>query len=185
MTARFWAAFSLTALLTAAVLASLGWLIGKLVAPAPPEKFVSSIFEFELPKGWHCQAEGTETVCHVGDPPVSAICVLAMKYRGPGDTFDAYLKHLSTPKQNKDTDGTLLPSEVQRVERRQIGGYRWVSALHYQSEIPRYFTEYYGTLTSHIAILVTFSVHRDHTNEHRKEFESMISSLKVYQGGFH
>ena len=168
--------------MTAAVLALLGWLIGELAAPAPREKFVSSTFEFELPKGWHCQEEGTETVCQVGSPPISAICILTRKYRGPNDTVEAYGKYLSAPKEIKDKGGTLLRSEVRHVERKQIGGYLWVSAVHYQSELPGYVTEYYATLTSHIAVLVTFSVHQSYTRKYQKDFATMISSLKVYQG---
>lgn len=106
-----------------------------------------------------------------------------MKYRGSDDTFEAYRAHLLRPRNTRSADGTIVQSEVRRVDTRRVAGYDWVSALHYQSEVPGYFTEYYATVTSHVAILVTFSAHRDHVERHRKEFDTMISSLKVHQGG--
>jgi hypothetical protein len=181
MSGGFWTVFSAAALLTTAVLGAVGWLVGKFAVPSPPEKFVSSIFEFQLPKGWRCEQQGTETVCVVGEQPYSAMCILAMKYRGPNDTFEAYREYLSTPREIEDREGEPLKSEVHRVEHRQIGGYWWVNGVHYQSEVPNYLTEYYATLTSHVAILVTFSVHLGHMDEHNKEFGALISSLKVHQ----
>jgi hypothetical protein len=182
ITGRFWRTFIIGALAAAVILALLGWGIAQLLAPPPLERFVSSVFEFQLPRGWQCKAEGGETVCNYGEkPPHSAMCVLAMKYRGAQDTFAAYTDYLSKPREFNDAHGVTVRSEVRRVGTREIAGRRWIVALHYQSEVPGFFTEYLATLTSHIAILVTFSASERSMDQHRKEFETMMSSLKVYE----
>jgi hypothetical protein len=184
ITGRFWRMFVLGGFASAVVLTLLAWGIARLLAPAPLERFVSSVFEFQLPRGWQCQGEGAETVCNYGEkPPHSAICVLAMKYRGPQDTLAMYTEHLSQSRDFTDVDGVAVHSEVKRVGTKEIGGRKWLAALHYQSELRGFFTEYLATFTSQIAILVTFSASERTIDQHQKEFETMISSLKVHEPG--
>ncbi|TAK91195.1 MAG: hypothetical protein EPO06_05425 [Burkholderiaceae bacterium] len=181
MNKQFWFSFLTAAVLTAAMLSAAGSLVAWYAAPPPPERFISSVFEFDLPKDWTCIREGTETICRSDSSPKSAVCILTMKYRGPNDTPEAYTKHLSTPKESKSRDGSLVKSEVVRVGNRQIKGYTWITGLHFQSEVTNYFTEYLAVVTSHVAVLITFSAHKDSVEKHRMEFETMISTLRVHQ----
>ena len=181
MNREFWFAFLTAAVLTVAALSAAGALVARYAAPPPPERFVSSVFEFDLPKDWKCIREGTDTVCRSDGSPKSAVCILTMKYRGPNDTPEAYTKHLSLPRQSKSGDGNIVKSEVVRVGRRWIKGYTWTTGLHFQSEVTNYFTEYLAVVTSHVAVLVTFSAHKDFLEKHRAEFETMMSTLRVHQ----
>jgi hypothetical protein len=47
------------------------------------------------------------------------------------------------------------------------------------SEVPNYFTRYVATIKERIAILVTFSAHRDYYAKYSKDFYNAIMSLRV------
>ena len=177
----FWGAFASTAGVTLVLAGGLGWGLAKWLVDPPPERYKSSVFEFELPKGWACQQEGTESVCRKGQPPSAAVCILTMKYRGPQDGLATYRAHLSAPQPLKHSDGQVVPSTIVSVDAARIGGRDWIVGRHLGSEVENYFTDYYAGLTSHVAILVTFSVHQRHVAEYEKDIRRMVKSLKVYQ----
>jgi len=178
---RFWMSFLLALLATLAGLSAIG-LASYAIVQRPSDKFVASFFEFTLPKGWSCALEGTEYVCSVGPAPHAAIVILAMKYRNSNDSRAKYIEHLKQPQEITDKDGKVLHSEVRFVEEQQIAGYNWIVSLHYQSELPNFYTQYMATVTSHVGVLITFSAHKDAYDRYTVEFDGMMQSLVVYQG---
>jgi hypothetical protein len=106
--------------------------------------------------------------------------VITQKYRGPDDNEAAYTAHLREPRAY-EASGKHMISEVRYTKRSDIGRFSWVDSLHYQSEVPNYLTRYLATMTSHLGILVTFSVYKDDYEATVGEFEDMIKSLKVHQ----
>lgn len=181
MSARFWFSFVAAAIASAAALGVAGWLVSYSVSSPPPERFVSPVFEFDLPKNWKCIKEGIMTTCRSKKSPKTAACILVTMDRGPKDTLEKYTQHLSSPIDWKNKAGSNIRSEVIRVGRRVIGTHTWFTGMHFQSEVENYYTDYYAILTSHSAVLVTFSAHKKHLAKHREEFETMISSLRVHQ----
>lgn len=177
----FWTSFALVSAATVSVASGIGWLIEQKFVKPPVTRFESSFFEFNLPPGWRCEQQGTEHVCSKGPPPHAAIAILAMKYRGPRDTPGAYLDHLAKVQTGKDKAGEAMVSQVINVGTRRVAGRDWVVGRHYQSEVAGYYTDYYASLTSHVAILVTFSSHHKLVNQTHADIESMMGSLKVYQ----
>ena len=180
MGVRFWQALLASFLVVSIGLAGAGWLAARLLASPPAKKFESSFLSFELPPGWTCSRSGTETVCETQKLHNDAIVILAVKYRGPQDTLANYEDHLKSPQSNARDKS--LQSEVKFVNRRRISGQDWVEGLHFQSEVANYYTHYFATVTSHIGVLATFSVHKDFYEARLPEVTRMISSLVIYQG---
>jgi hypothetical protein len=174
--------FALTFVAVSAMLAALGVLVMLLIAPPPLKTVRTTKFEMRLAKGWHCDQEGGEYVCSPEDSARDALGVFAMKRRGKGDSLKSYREYLSKPKNwiNK-AQGRQHTSQVRSLGRARLAGHDWISSLHYESELPGYFTAYWGTVTSDVGILVTFSARKDAYERRRKEFETMFDSLMVYQ----
>jgi hypothetical protein len=168
------------ALLAAFLFGGGAWLVARLIVDDIPGRFRSNVFEFELPAGWTCVKEATESVCHKGKVPYAAVVILTMKERGPSDTMQRYVSHLSQA-QGRSSGKDSWTSTVLGVETRRLGGHEWVIGRHFGSEIRNYYTDYYAALTSHKAILVTFSVHKSAQSAAQSEFSQMINTLKVYQ----
>src|SRR5262249_38685190 len=157
----FWVGFAGAMTASLAVLGGIAWLITAVVVSPAREKFVSSTFDFELPEGWGCDEEGSETVCTAGPAPHDAIVILARKMRGPADTLAGYEEHLAGLTQSAQAEGRANGGEVGRVRRRTIGKHEWVESLQLGSEVSGYLTRYLATVTSHIGVLVTVSMRAD------------------------
>lgn len=168
---------------TAGVLGMIGFLIAPALFPEPPNTYRTSAFQIDMPQGWQCQREGSEIVCMPDkDPPVDAIMIAAMKYRGAGmDSTDAYAEHLGRQKQHTMPDGTQLISRVEYVNQRKIGNHKWVDSLHFQSELADTYTRYLVTVTSHIGIAVTMSASSDSYEKYVEPFELSLASIEIYQ----
>ncbi len=173
--------FLLAALATGLAVGGGAWLAASQLVGKPPERLRTSVFEFALVPGWSCVREGTEQVCRKATASKEAIAIMTMKERGPSDTLERYRQHLSTPQQQRDKNGTQWTSDVISVEQRRLGGRDWIVGRHLGSEVRNYYTDYYAALTSHKAILVTFSVHRSAVQAFEPEFRRMVDTLKVFQ----
>ena len=171
-------------------LGAIGYTASAWFVPTPRERFLTPYMEMTLAPGWKCQWEGTEGVCQKRFPDQggrdrATIAIFTAKYRAPFDTFACYEQHLRTPRTIKSNNPSNpdLRSDFRHIRMRQLGSYTWMDGLLFQSEIPNYFTQYLATLTSRIAILVTFAVHRDSLEHRLEEIESMVEQLKIYEGG--
>lgn len=183
MSARFAASFVLSFLIIGTAIALAGWVAIRLLADAPRAFVFTALYSFELPEGWRCTRQGTEQVCGTKQRPNPAIAIITAKYRGPQDTMEAYEAHLKKP-QPVAAAGPSKATEISRVEfvrRQRIAGRDWVVALHFGSEVPNYYTYYYAGLSSHVAALMTFSVHKDHVQERKPQIDVMVSTLSMHQ----
>ena len=186
MGTRFVMALLAAFALTLGALGGAGFAISRIAVSPPRDVFRAGIFQLELAKGWWCELDGTEYVCTPpGKPPHPAIAVIAMKERNNKDTLDAYEEHLRQPQPAATRDGETARagalSEIRFVRRRAIGSHSWVEALHSGSEVPNFDTYYLGTTTAMIGILVTLSVHKDHSAEYIDRLNQMIETLEIYQ----
>jgi hypothetical protein len=178
LTGPFLRASAVAFALTTAGLGAVGLAAASLFAPLPPQpRFITDIFEFTLAAGWSCDLDETEYVCWKGKPPHEATVIIALKRRGPGDNLAAYEEHLRQPNLNGNGPKPTLRS----VQRRTLGGYDWVEAVHDSSELRNYLTIYLATVTSQVGVLATFSFHRDYEQAVRCDIDQMMSSLKIHQ----
>lgn len=182
----FWSRFVMSLLLTALLLGLLSWAAVSGLATRPFERFRTSTYEFALMKGWRCQLDGTEYVCFFNQKERNnpAILVAASKVRGPNDTFEVFSAHLRRPQTVAHESGEQATSKILRVGRRRIGRYEWVEGIHDGSELPNFRTYYYATVTSHLAVLITLSAHRDHLQVFEPQFEQMIRTMRIFQRNY-
>jgi len=175
---RFWAAL----VGVAGGLSGLGLLVAQWVVPPPPHYYRTAYLEFALPAGWTSDREGAETVCMPpGKAPHKALIIMAVKPRSPRDRRDDYYEHLGKAKTLSLPDGKQVTSEVIHFRKVRIGGYEWVDALHRNSEVPGYSTRYLATVTSHLALAVTFTAAHGSYEAMNREFEKSIRSLRIFQ----
>jgi hypothetical protein len=178
-----WKFFALSLVVTLALIGGLAWLASSMLVSPPLKRIMTAAFQMDLAEGWSCSQDGIAWTC-VPDAPEeqkSAVAIFAMKYRNVDDTPEAFAEHLRSPQPIQMRDGSMRPSTVKYVKSSRIGGYDWVDSLHLGSEIGDYYTHYLATVTSHIAILVSFSAYKDDFDRYNPQLEQMISSLVIYQ----
>lgn len=156
--------------------------LGMLPETASAKLWRNAYVSFELPDTWNCTLEQTEWVCRSDDPKESreAIIILTAKEVGPMDSFEAYIQHLNTPQQISYRNmGTSTSRLIYQSKRISVNEHQWIDGLHLGSEVPSYFTRYLATIKDRIAVLVTFSAHRDHYAKYSSSFFKAVQSLRV------
>lgn len=148
---------------------------------AHAKRFRNAYVSFELPPNWNCKLEGSEWVCEndFSTKTKEAIIILTAKEVGPTDTLPAYLAHLQTPRTLPGRGGTPTKSKIIHVKERMIANQMWIDGLHEGSEVGPYFTRYLATIKDRIAILVTFSAHKQHYTKYSGDFIKAVESLRV------
>lgn len=149
---------------------------------ANAKTFRNAYIAFDLPEGWNCVLEATEWVCRSQDPKSSkeAIIIFTAKEVGPTDSFQIYEQTMNTERTLTSKSGAPVKSQVTyKAKQVKINDHPWIDGMQKSSEVPNYFTRYVATLKEKIAILVTFSAHRDHYAKYSKDFYNAIMSLRV------
>ncbi|MEN0058975.1 MAG: hypothetical protein AAGB31_09080, partial [Bdellovibrio sp.] len=144
--------------------------------------FRNAYIAFEMPETWKCNLEQTEWVCRSEQNKESkeAIIILTAKEVGPTDTFPLYEAHLNSPiSVNLRGGGASESKIVYKAKSVQINDQAWVDSLHLGSEIPNYFTRYLATIKDKIAILITFSAHKQYYTKYSQDFFKAVMSLRV------
>lgn len=146
------------------------------------KQFKNSYIAFEIPENWHCTLEATEWVCRSGETNESkeAIIVLTAKETGPQDKLEIYQNHVSNPIKTTNKSGGIVTSQVMSPPvLKQINNLTWVDGFHHSSEIQNYYTRYMATIKERIAVLVTFSAHKEFYSKYTSGFIAAINSLTV------
>lgn len=149
---------------------------------ASAKLFRNAYIAFELPDGWNCNLEATEWVCRSQDPASSreAIIIFTAKEVGPTDSLPIYEQTINTERTLVSKSGAPAPSHLeQKAKQVQINDTTWIDGMQKGSEIPNYYTRYLATIKERIAILVTFSAHRDYYAKYSSVIFNAIKSLRV------
>jgi LPXTG-motif cell wall-anchored protein len=143
--------------------------------------FSNSYISFDLPPNWDCTLEGTEYVCvsKYAKDAKEAIIIFTAKEVGPVDSMLNYKTHLNAPRSLLDKTGNMVPSKVLNVSDRMIANHPWIDSLHLGSEITSYYTRYLATIKERLAILITFSAHKDSYTKYSNDFLKAVESLRV------
>lgn len=155
-----------------------------LTSSAHAKAFRNAYISFELPPSWNCSLEQTEWVCRSESSKDSkeAIIILTAKEVGPTDSSQLYESHLNSPiTLNLKTGGTSESKIVYKAKTVQINDQPWIDGLHMGSEVPNYFTRYLATLKGRIAVLVTFSAHKQFYTKYSQDFFKAVMSLRVIE----
>lgn len=155
-----------------------------LTSVAHAKAFRNAYISFELPQSWNCSLEQTEWVCRSENSKEAkeAIIILTAKEVGPTDSMQLYESHLNSPiSVNLKTGGTAESKIVYKAKNVQINDQTWIDGLHLGSEVPNYFTRYLATLKGRIAVLVTFSAHKQFYTKYSQDFFKAVMSLRVIE----
>ncbi|MFN8943857.1 MAG: hypothetical protein ACK5WZ_04440 [Pseudobdellovibrionaceae bacterium] len=160
-------------------------MLGSLVVfpmKAHAKLFKNAYISFELPNAWQCKLEQTEWVCRSDDSKESkeAIIILTAKEVGPSDSIQLYEQHLNNPIKLRVASPFGNESKVTyKAQNKKINEQDWLDGLHLGSEVPNYYTRYLATIKDQIAVLVTFSAHKDFYPKYSQEFLKAVQSLRV------
>lgn len=150
---------------------------------AQAKVFRNAYIAFEMPETWKCNLEQTEWVCRSEQTKESkeAIIILTAKEVGPTDSFPLYEAHLNSPITLTSRSGGAVGASkiVYKSKNVQINDQTWIDSLHLGSEVPNYFTRYLATIKDKIAILVTFSAHKQYYTKYSQDFFKAVMSLRV------
>ena len=105
--------------------------------------------------------------------------ICSAKEAGDSDSFTAYRTHLETPRVVHDDGSEITQSVVEKVSERRIAGRRWIIGRHLNSELLDYRTWYFATIADDIAVLVTFSAHRDFAEAYLEDVETALENLTL------
>jgi LPXTG-motif cell wall-anchored protein len=153
-----------------------------LTTSAQAKTFRNAYISFELPATWNCNLEQTEWVCRSESSKESkeAIIILTAKEVGPTDSMQLYEQHLNTPiTLNLKTGGATDSKIVYKSKTVQINDQTWIDGLHLGSEVQNYFTRYLATIKGRIAVLITFSAHKQFYTKYSQDFFKAVMSLRV------
>lgn len=148
---------------------------------AQAKVFRNTYISFEMPDTWKCSLEQTEWVCRSEQSKESkeAIIILTAKEVGPTDSFPLYKDHLDKPIPLVYKGNSGESKIVYKSKNVQINDQAWIDGLHLGSEVPNYFTRYLATIKDKIAILVTFSAHKQYYTKYSQDFFKAVMSLRV------
>lgn len=149
---------------------------------AVAKQFKNAYISFEIPERWNCVLEATEWVCRSQENNESkeAIIVLTAKEVGPSDSLQIYENHMRNPIKTTTKTGEANISQVMSPpSQKKINNLLWVDGFHLGSEIQNYYTRYIATIKEKIAVLVTFSAHKEFYTKYAADFFNAINSLNV------
>jgi hypothetical protein len=141
------------------------------------DDFQSSYLKFSLPNGWTCNLEQTEFVCnppHLASRRRPAIMILSAKVVGPDDTLTAYVQRL-----NAMANATGPDSMIQPPKYSLINGINWVDCTIEGSEVKNYKTRYLAVAKNGLAILYTFSAHKDYFDKLEGSAVLAVNTLQM------
>lgn len=155
--------------------------VGFSLQHAHGEVFSNSYISFQPISGWICSFENPVTICRhsVQTKAKEAVMIIAAKRASPEDSLAIYKNYLARPINNISikthrpfqSEVKTLPSET------KLGGHYWIDSLHYNSEIEDYLTRYVATVKDNVAILVTFSVHKNYYTQYSRDFNLVLKSI--------
>jgi len=141
---------------------------------ASASKHADSSLSFEVPDRWSCEKEKAEWVCHFTANPKAGFMVIAAKTSGPEDALDKYLNYLSHPKNLNSARGLVQFAKIET-----IGAKQYVGALHWQSELPGFFTQYFAGKSENVAVLATVSAKKEFLEAATSDLREVVRSLNL------
>lgn len=139
------------------------------------QRFENSYVAFDMPDGWLCRLDQTEWVCRpTGNTKRAMVVILTAKEADHRDTLTVYQRHLNEVARRPGV------RTVEAARMRDIGGGTfWVDGSYEGAEIKNYITRYLAGVKDGVAVLVTFSVHRDYYAANRGLNDLVANSVTL------
>ncbi len=133
---------------------------------------------FMLPPNWECTLEKSSDVC-VNEAERSSIAlVVTYKMKTADDSIEFYKKQLGVPRPVKTGNGTIM-SQLKFIHEIQLNGQTWLEALHHNSEIRGFYTDYLVTVAGPYAVLISVTVSDALYPSELNALKPTIESLKI------
>lgn len=138
-------------------------------------------FYIKFPTDWKCDQETNLFVCteNSSSRQKSGVIVFQFGNAGPLDTLDQFRTRLKAPRSIKGKGGLPLLSRVVSMQDKNINGQTWFEALHFEGELPDYYTYYVATRRGDLQFLMTLTAHTSRWSEYKPLFERTIGSLQL------
>ena len=145
--------------------------------------FSTSYVSLEIPDGWSCVPDGVNWICfNKANKKLrkEAVIILTAKETGPQDNLAEYTQYLKRKKQYRTKKGKVQFSRVFHSKRRTIHKHPWIDGFHLSSEVSNYYTRYLATTKKSLAVLVTYTAHKNHWRKYASVFNRSIQSLRLH-----
>ncbi len=138
-------------------------------------------FRIQFPQNWSCTPDTNIFICTEDSKEKLKPGVIIFQYgpAGPLDTVDQFRTRLSKPRPFKTKDGLPGMSRVISLQNKNINGQTWFESLHFESEIPDYYTYYLATRRGNMQFLMTLTSHKDQWAKYKQDFERTMASVQL------
>jgi hypothetical protein len=151
------------------------------LAQSDAKSYSTSYVSFRIPGSWDCALEETTHICHEKgrENGLEMLAVIAAKFADPArDNPSVYISELGHPRERKDSSGRTVVARLIGSGTRCIDGHVWYWGKQLGSELPNYFTEYFASIQSGIAMVVTVSYAKSIEAEGRPIARTIASNLR-------
>ena len=144
--------------------------------------FETSYLKIDLPEAWTCDQMETDWACRPTSKDLihTATLIFSAKEAAPEDSLAMLETQLKAPRTISTASGRgTVTSKVVWIRPVELGGTRWVEALHANRELDGYFTYYLATVTPRLTVLLNFTFQQTHAKLHQPLLEGMRRSVKL------
>lgn len=138
-------------------------------------------FYVKFPSNWSCDQDSNLYVCTEQSASRQKPGVIVFQFGKASslDTIDQFRTRLKTPRSIKGKGGLPLLSRVVSIQDRVINGHNWFESLHFEGELPEYYTYYLATRRGDMQFLMTLTAHSSEWDAYRPLFEGTIASIQL------
>lgn len=157
-----------------------------LLSPFLQDKVQAKVLETsyltaKIPDHWDCHLANQQWVCRsqVKGYGSRVVASFVAKRASPEESIENFLTHFKSPKSIASKSGRSVVSKVVSVNKVTVNNVGWVQAVHFQGEVPNYYTYYMATVHKGVAVAIQFSSHKDVFKTMKPYFTRVVFSLRL------
>ena len=145
----------------------------------------TSYLTTQVPDDWNCRLTQQQWVCRSETKgyDTRVVASFSAKQALPEESIENFLGHFKSPKSIISKTGRSVTSKIISVKKVDVNKVTWVEAIHFESEVPNYYTHYMVTVHGGMAILLHFSAHKDAFETMKPLFYECYSKYPTQQAG--
>ena len=145
----------------------------------------TSYLTTQVPEDWNCRLTNNYWVCQSSTKgyDTRVVASFSAKQALPEENLENFLGHLKYPKSITSKIGRPVVSKVISAKKVDVNRVTWIEAIHFESEVPNYYTHYMVTVNGGVSILLQFSAHKDVFETMKPYFTSVILNTRLKKLG--
>ncbi|MCB0356225.1 MAG: hypothetical protein KDD40_04420 [Bdellovibrionales bacterium] len=149
----------------------------------PANALKTSYLILQEPKNWSCSQQAAEYLCRSLNPLEQKESFLTVKAKlaSREDSLQAFYVSLKQPLISSNGVSQNQYSKVYFVKQELINQQYWIHALHLNSNIPNYFTEYLVTLKGDLAIGIELNFHQSRYSKYKDKMIEISNKLQLVE----